>query len=94
MKRLSISKSHAEVRPSEFWLPSKICTLVSMVSSLECLTLTVQDPCNSRILAESIRSLQRLKVHWVACSAALVLFCTFDCMCSCTLPRNCEKCRR
>jgi hypothetical protein len=66
MKRLSMSTGHGKVAWSNFYLPSKICSLVSMVSSLERFSLTIQEPCNFRTLAESIRSLRKLKVRWVA----------------------------
>ena len=61
-----MSTGHAKTAWTNFYLPSKICSLVSMVSSLERLTLDIQEPCNFRTLAESIRNLQKLKVHWVA----------------------------
>lgn len=66
MQRLSMSTGHAKPAWSNYYLPSKICSLVSMVSSLERLTLNIEEPCNFRTLAESVHSLQKLKVRGVA----------------------------
>lgn len=60
MKRLSLSTKH-ELR--DVYLPNKLILLISVASSLESLTLVIPELRNFWTLAETIRSLQKLKVQ-------------------------------
>ena len=59
MKRLSLSMKH---ELGDVYLPNKLILLISVASSLVRLTLVIPELRNFKALAETIRSLQKLKV--------------------------------
>ena len=71
MKQLSISTKH---KLGDVYLPQKLILLVSMASSLECLTLVIPERRNFGTLAESIRSLHNLKVQMIALPAVICVW--------------------
>jgi hypothetical protein len=62
MKRLKLSTKH---KLDIVYLPNKFILLLSMASSLEHLTLLIPERRNFWTLAETIRSLRKLKVQLV-----------------------------